>query len=79
MRKRWQIIDSMVDCLGHLAEEVGFGEVLGFVRGVPEEVYEWRFIHDEEVGKEGFGHPDGHQTFLLIPRLRQLLGRFATP
>ena len=47
MRKRWQIIDAIVECLEKfLLPEVGFKELLTIVLTIPDEAYQWRFVQD---------------------------------
>lgn len=49
VRKRWQVVDCLLECLRHLRIEVTCEDLLGLVEALPNESYGWAFIHDKDV------------------------------
>ena len=68
MRKRWQIVNGIVECLSRfLSPSVSFRELIGCVLAIPDETYAWRFVHD--LVPESLNI----HTFRLKERLRAVL------
>lgn len=48
MRKRWQMVSGILECLGRfLSPDVTFKELIRVVLVIPDEAYRWKFIHDD--------------------------------
>lgn len=82
VRKRWQVVDCLLECLRHLSPEVTHEDLFLLIEAIPEEAYRWNFIHDSDVLNEpgelltkynaryiGDKHRPIHDAFLIRERL----------
>lgn len=53
MRKRWQIVGGILECLRRFrGDGIEFEDLVKVVGVIPDEAYRWKFIHDDDEGED---------------------------